>query len=117
MSGLEPLAIAGLGTSAAGTLLGGYGEYRSGMDQAAAVDASRPDDLINATKRSAGLKYAADTALAGSQRQAIARTQDKELALSRSRAVAAASGGGATDTTVINQEALIEPHAVGGTQH
>jgi hypothetical protein len=105
MSGIEA-AMAGV--SAAGTLLGGYGEYRSGMNEAAAVDASRPYDLINAANRSQGLKYAADTALAGAQRQAIARTQDKNLALSRSRAVAAAGGGGATDTSVINQEALIE---------
>ncbi len=108
MSGLEPLAIAGLGTSAAGTLLGGYGEYRSGMDTAAAIDASRPYDLINAANKSTGLRYAADTALAGSQRQAMARAQDKNLLLSKSRALAAAGGGGATDTTVINQETLIE---------
>jgi hypothetical protein len=105
MSGIEA-AMAGV--SAAGTLLGGYGEYRSGMESAAALDASRPYDLINAANRSQGLKYAADTALAGAQRQAIARTQDKNLALSRSRAVAAADGGGASDTTVVNQEALIE---------
>ena len=32
----------------------------------------------------------------------------RNLLLSKSRAIAAASGGGATDTTVINQEALIE---------
>ncbi len=107
MSGLEA-AMAGV--SAAGTLLGGYGEYRAGMDQADALDAQRSYDVINAVNRSQGLKYAADTTLAGSQRQAIARTQDKELALSRSQAVAAASGGGANDTTVINQEALIERH-------
>lgn len=105
MSGLEA-AMAGV--SAAGTLLGGYGEYRSGMDTAAAIDASRPYDLINAANKATGLRYAADTALAGSQRQAMGRAQDKKLALSKSRAVAAAGGGGADDTTVINQEALIE---------
>ncbi|WP_018405924.1 hypothetical protein [Methylocystis rosea] len=105
MSGIEA-AMAGV--SAAGTLLGGYGEYRSGMDSAAALDASRPYDIINAANKSQGLKYAADTALAGSQRQALAKAQDKDLLLSKSRALAAASGGGANDTTVINQEALIE---------
>ncbi|GEM_PF-6905059 len=105
MSGLK---IAAAGAGVAGTLLGAYGEYRSGMDQAAEIDASRPYDIINATNRAQGLKYAADTSLAGTQRQAIARTQDKNLLLSRSRAVAAAGGGGANDTTVINQEALIE---------
>jgi hypothetical protein len=109
MSGIEA-AMAGV--SAAGTLLGGYGEYRSGMNEAAAVDASRPYDIINAANRSQGLKYAADTALAGAQRQAIARTQDKNLALSRSRALAAAGGGGTTDTSVINQQALIEQQGV-----
>lgn len=48
MSGLEA-AMAGI--SAAGTLLGGYGEYRSGMGSAAALDASRPFDIINAANR------------------------------------------------------------------
>lgn len=105
MSGLE---IAAVGAGAAGTLLGGYGEYRSGMDQASAIDASRPYDLINAANRAQGLKYAADTALAGSQRQAMGRAQDKNLALSRSRAMSAAGGGSASDTTAVNQDALIE---------
>ena len=104
MSGLE---IAAAGAQAAGTLLGAYGEYSSGMDQAAAIDASRPYDIINATNKAQGLKYAADTSLAGAQRQAQARAQDKELVLSKSRAQAAAGGGG-SDTSVINQEALIE---------
>lgn len=105
MSGIEA-AMAGV--SAAGTLLGGYNEYRSGMDSAAAIDAQRPFDIINSTNRAQELKGAADTALAGAQRQAMARTQDKELLLSKSRAVAAASGGGTTDATVVNQEARIE---------
>ena len=105
MSGLE---IAATGLGAAGTLLGGYGEYRSGMDSAAAIDASRPYDLINAANRAQGLRYAGDTALAGAQRQAMARTQDKNLLLSKSRAMSAAGGGSASDTSVINQEALIE---------
>jgi hypothetical protein len=109
MSGIEA-AMAGV--SAAGTLLGGYGEYRSGMDSAAALDASRPYDLINAANRAQELRYGADTALAGAQRQAMARTQDKELLLSRSRALAAAGGGGTTDTSVINQQALIEQQGV-----
>jgi hypothetical protein len=51
MSGIEA-AMAGV--SAAGTLLGGYGEYRAGMNEAAAVDASRPYDIINAANRSQG---------------------------------------------------------------
>lgn len=107
MSGLEPLVLGSMAASTGGTLLGAYGEYKSGMDEAAAVDASRPYDIINAANRAQGLKYAGDTALAGSQRQALARAQDKELLLSKSRAMAAA-GGGATDTSVINNEALIE---------
>ena len=107
MSGLEPLALGSMGLSAGGTLLGAYGEYRSGMQQAGAIDASRPYDIINATNKAQGLKYAADTSLAGAQRQAIAWTQEKDLLLSKSRALAAAGGGGA-DTSVINQEALIE---------
>lgn len=108
MSGLEPLALGEIGLNAGGTLLGAYGQYKSGMDEASAIDASRPYDLINSAFRAQELKGAADTALAGSQREAIGRVKDKELALSKSRALAAASGGSATDTTVVNQEALIE---------
>ena len=104
MSGLE---IAAAGAQAAGTLLGAYGEYSSGMKEAAAVDASRPYDIINSINRAQGLKYSADTSLAGAQRQAQGSVIDKNLALSKSRAIAAASGGG-SDTSVINQDALIE---------
>jgi hypothetical protein len=105
MSGLE---IAATGLGAAGTLLGGYGEYKSGMDTAAAIDASRPYDLINAANKAQGLRYAADTSLAGAQRQAIARAQDKNLLLSKSRAMSAAGGGSSSDATAVNQDALIE---------
>ena len=87
MSGLE---ITATGLGAAGTLLGGYGEYKSGMDTAAAIDASRPYDLINSANKAQGLRYAADTSLAGAQRQALARAQDKNLLLSKSRAMSAA---------------------------
>jgi hypothetical protein len=97
-----------MAASAGGTLLGAYGEYKSGMDQASAIDASRPYDIINAHNKATGLRYAADTALAGSQRQAMARAQDKNLLLSKSRAMSAAGGGSTSDTSVVNQEALIE---------
>lgn len=108
MSGLEPLALGSMAASAGGTLLGAYGEYKSGMDQASAIDASRPYDLINAGNKAQGLRYAADTSLAGAQRQAMARAQDKNLLLSKSRAMSAAGGGSSSDTTAINQDALIE---------
>ena len=106
--GFDPISLGAMGVSAAGTLLGGYGEYRSGMAQANELDASRPFDLINAANRATGLRYGADTALAGAQRQAMDRTTDKNLALSRSRAMSAAGGGSSADTSAINQEALIE---------
>ena len=93
---------------AAGTLLGGYGEYRSGMDSAAALDASRPYDLINAANRATGSEIWRRHGACRRAAPGEARAQDKELALSRSRAVAAAAAEGPTDTTVINQEALIE---------
>jgi hypothetical protein len=105
MSGIEA-AMAGV--SAVGTLLGGLGEFRDGMQQAAAVDASRFSDVLNAANRAQELRYGADTALAGAQRQAMARTQDKELLVSKSRALAAAGGGGTTDTSIVNNEAMIE---------
>ncbi len=93
MSGQEIAMIAGAGMNAAGTLLGGWGEYRSTMAQAAELDASRPYDIINAHNRAQGLRYGADTALAGAQRQAQERATDKNLLLSKSRAISAAGGG------------------------
>ena len=106
--GFDPISLGAAAASAGGTLLGAYGEYKSGMDQAAELDASRPYDIINAHNRSQGLKYGADTALAGAQRQAMGRAQEKSLLLSKSRAMSAAGGGSPADTSVINQEGLIE---------
>ena len=77
------------------------------MDQAAAIDASRPYDLINAANRATGSEiWSGHSACWCAATGAGART-GQELALSKSRAVAAAGGGG-SDTSVINQEALIE---------
>ncbi|MFO1123999.1 MAG: hypothetical protein U1E25_01050 [Methylocystis sp.] len=108
MSGINNLARATMGVAGAGSLVEAYGGYRSGMQTAGAIDASRPFDLINAANKAAGLKYAADTSLAGAQRDAQSAIIDKNLALSKSRAISAAGGGGASDTSVVNQEALIE---------
>ncbi|MGD9540810.1 hypothetical protein [Methylocystis sp.] len=108
MSGISNLARFAMGTAGAGALVGGYGEYRSGMAEAGAIDASRPYDLINAANQAKSLRYGADTALAGAQRRAEGSVIDKNMALSRAKAVAGASGAGASDATVVNQEALIE---------
>ena len=80
-----------------------------GWISAAAIDASRPYDLINAANKSQGLKYAADTALAGAQRQAHRHERRTRNWCFHVRALLPRlSGGGADDTTVVNQEALIE---------
>lgn len=105
MTGLETIGLiaGGLGTAleAGGTILGAN-------SSAAALEAQRPYDMLSAAYRAQSLKYAADESRAASQRQAFALGQQKDQALSRARAVAAASGAGATDTTVGNIEAGLE---------
>ena len=99
MSGLEML---GLGAGAVGTGLSAAGTIMGANQQASASKRQRPIDLINGIYRSQALKYAADEARAAGQRQAIGETTQKDLALSKAQSVAAASGGGASDPSVVN---------------
>ena len=105
MSGLEML---GLGVGAAGAGLSAAGTIMGANQQASAYEAQRPIDIITGIYRSQALKYAADESRAASQRSAIGQTTQKDLALSKAQSVAAASGGGASDPTVVNLEAGIE---------
>jgi hypothetical protein len=106
--GFDPVTMAAAGISAGSTLLSAYGEYSSANEQARTLDAQRYFDLINAQNRAKALNYAATTAMASSQREAMARVEDKNLALSKARAVNAASGGGTTDASYVNTVAGIE---------
>ncbi|WP_363347132.1 hypothetical protein [Methylocystis echinoides] len=106
--GFDPLTMAAAGISAGSTLLSAYGEYSSANEQASALDAQRYFDIMNAQNKAKALNYAATTAMASSQREAMARVEDKNLALSRAQAVNAASGGGTTDASYVNTVAGIE---------
>jgi hypothetical protein len=106
--GFDPVTLATAGLSAGSTLLSAYGEYSSANEQARTLDAQRYFDLINADNRAKALNYAATTAMASAQREAMARIEDKNLLLSKARAVNAASGGGTTDASYVNTVAGIE---------
>lgn len=85
MSGIETaLLIAGTAVSAAGAI-------QAGNQQQAALDA-----------QAAARERQANEQRAVSQREAAARRNNAEQVLSRQRAVAAASGGGASDKTVLD---------------
>jgi hypothetical protein len=87
-----PLALLAAGTalSAGGSILGANSEAAALRSQAAQLDAQ------------AGLERAS------SQRQAIDEKRQAKLAASRGLAIAAASGGGADDPSVVNALAGIE---------
>jgi hypothetical protein len=106
--GFDPLTMAAAGISAGGTLLSAYGDYSSANEQADALNAQRYYDLINADNRAKALNYAATTAMAGAQRQAMDRVTDKKLAVSKARAMNAAGGGGTTDASFVNTVAGLE---------
>jgi hypothetical protein len=89
------LGAAGAATSAAGTLSGAAAG-------AGALRAQGPATMLAAVYKSQEDKYAADTALASSQRQAIDAGQQKDLVLSKIQAGAAATGGDTADDTVVN---------------
>lgn len=86
----EALAFAGSAAKAGGTILGAANEARSLKKQAQGLD------------RQAGLERAS------SQREAIEERRQSRLVQSRGLAVAAASGGGADDPTVVNLIANLE---------
>lgn len=84
------LAIGGSALSAGGSIISANSQAKELRMQADQLDAQ------------AGLKRAS------SQRQAIDEKRQARLAVSRGLAVAAASGGGASDPTVVNTLANIE---------
>lgn len=84
------LAIGGAALSAGGSIISANSKANDLRFQAAQLDAQ------------AGLKRAS------SQREAINEKRQARLAMSRGLAVAAASGGGADDPTVVNALAGIE---------
>lgn len=104
----DPLTATSVGISALSTGMSAAGTLMGGNAQADATGFGRFYELIAAQNRQQELKNAADETRAAGQRQAFEYDRNKDLALSRARAVAAASGGGATDTSVVNTMAGIE---------
>lgn len=87
---LPALMVAGSAVSAAGTIVGANSEARELRREAAQLEAN------------AGQERAA------SQRRAMEERRAGKLAASRALAVAAASGGGADDPTIVNAIADLE---------
>lgn len=89
---LDPTTLnkAGVGLDVFGRLFSAFGSLQSGSDEKAAADF-----------QAAQLRQNAGQALASSQREAITVQQQADLVASRALAVAAASGGGASDPTVV----------------
>lgn len=87
---LPAMAIAGAALSAGGTIVGANNEAKELRSEANQLDAN------------AGQERAV------SQRRAIEEKRQSRLAASRALAVAAASGGGASDPTVVNAIANLE---------
>lgn len=92
----DPITMVTMAVGAVGTVLSAVGQMRSGQEQANAETYQADLAKQNATQIEAT-----------SQRQAIEERRKASFAVSRARAVAAASGGGATDPTVLNVEAGI----------
>ena len=72
------------------------------------MNAGRFAQLLAGQNKQKELPQAADTTLAASQREAMDASRNKDMMLSRARAEAGASGGGVTDTSVVNTMAGIE---------
>lgn len=87
---MVPLAIAGSLVSAGGTILGAKSEAKGLRREAAQLEANAGQER------------------ASSQRAALEERRQGRLASSRALALAAASGGGADDPTVVNAIADIE---------
>lgn len=84
------IAVAGAALSAGGTIIGANSEAKALKSEAAQLDVQAGQER------------------ATSQRQAMEERRQARLAQSRALAVAAASGGGADDPTVINRMAELE---------
>lgn len=84
------LAVGGAGLSAAGSIIGGNSQAKELRMQAAQLDAQAGDDRASA------------------QRQSIEERRQTRIAGSRALALAASSGGGADDPSVVNLIANME---------
>ena len=88
--------------TAAATVMGTIGTIVSTNDASAAMKAEGENARDIGRWQSAQLKQQAGQERASAQRQAIEERRKGDIAVSRARAVAAASGGGASDPTVMN---------------
>lgn len=83
MSGFELLGLAGAALSGVGSIVGGIAQSNAMEAQAKAAERQASEER------------------AASQREAIQRSKEARLVMSRQQAVAASSGAGATDPTVL----------------
>ncbi len=108
VSGIDPFDAVAAGAGLPGVATSAFGTIMGANEEADALNAGRFNQLLTGAYRSRALKQAADETRAAGQRNAFEYGRNKDLALSRGRAVAAASGGGAADTSVINTLAGVE---------
>ena len=102
MGAVIPAGI-GIGTLAAGAIIGGTVLNYKGQRQAAkAEEAAAERKQAAANKEAAYMEVQAGQAIASAQRDALEVQRTTRLLESRALAVAAASGAGASDTTVRN---------------
>jgi hypothetical protein len=102
------LTALALGVTGAGSALSAGGTLMAGNAQADALHATRFNQLLAGKYKADELRMAANEAQGASQREAMAFSRNKDMLLSRARAVAGASGGGATDTSVLKTMGGIE---------
>lgn len=86
-----PLPVLKTALMVAGTALSAYGAAREGIDTA-----------NNLNAQAAAERRDASDAQATAQREAIQRKREAGIVLGRQQAIAAASGGTATDSTILN---------------
>ena len=110
MTGIE-FAVAGTtftladAALAASTLIGGFAQIQQGQAQAAAGRAQQDAMVYQASLRNAqavAMEQSAGQERAAAQRATLEQQRQGRLVGSRAQAVAAASGGGALDPSVVN---------------
>jgi hypothetical protein len=91
-------AIGGIGSGiSASSMLGLAGSIFGGLVQAAGIRQQAAADAAQAAQQARSMKKKGDEEFAIGQRKMIERKKETELVVSRQRAIAAASGSGATD--------------------
>ena len=99
--------MAGIGAGIAGSAMSAMGAMSGGKAARAAADREAQLSRILGQREAEALRIAADTSQAAGQQNALQKGMQLTQVLSRARAAAGASGGGADDTSVLNTQSVI----------